>query len=276
MSTTRCAVLGSPIGHSLSPVLHRAAYAALGLATGPTRRSRSARQGWPTSSTASTRRWRGLSLTMPLKRTVLPLVDSLDDRPRLAGAANTVLLGDGRRLGDNTDIPGAAAAHPGAVRRAGAHGGRARRRSHGDLGRAGARRARLPSASRCWCATPSAPTETVAASWPTTSDRRARGPARSRGAARGRHRGLDDPGAGADTRACSRACAGVPVVFDVVYDPWPTPAGALGRPPAAPWSRAGPARPPGGAAGAADDRPRESRSSDARRRRAGDHRRSSG
>ena len=67
-----CAVWGSPIAHSLSPVLHRAAYAALGLhdwsydrrevdASGVRRRPRRARR----------RRWRGLSLTMPLKEVAL-------------------------------------------------------------------------------------------------------------------------------------------------------------------------------------------------------------
>ncbi len=54
--------------------------------------------------------WRGLSMTMPLKRAVVPLLDSLSDRAEQSLAANTVVL-DGRwRVGHNTDIPGASAA----------------------------------------------------------------------------------------------------------------------------------------------------------------------
>jgi len=103
----RCAVLGDPIGHSLSPVIHRAAYDALGL-------------DWrydavqvPAGTLADfvgglDDDWRGLSLTMPLKREVLPLLDSQDDWVRAAGACNTVLLEpDGQRHGLNTDVTGA-------------------------------------------------------------------------------------------------------------------------------------------------------------------------
>jgi shikimate dehydrogenase len=102
-------VLGSPIGHSLSPVLHRAAYAELGL-------------DWSYEAVEVTEDglgpfldrldpdWRGLSLTMPLKRAVLPLLDDVDDLVRATGVANTVLLDGGGRRGHNTDVPGAAAA----------------------------------------------------------------------------------------------------------------------------------------------------------------------
>ncbi|HEX7739166.1 MAG TPA: shikimate dehydrogenase [Marmoricola sp.] len=106
---TRCAVLGSPIAHSLSPVLHRAAYDALGLdwtydAIDVDSDSLAAfLKGLDAS-------WRGLSLTMPLKRAVLPLLTSTDEAVRLTGAANTVVLTDGRREGANTDLPGAVAA----------------------------------------------------------------------------------------------------------------------------------------------------------------------
>jgi shikimate dehydrogenase len=104
----RAAVLGHPIAHSLSPVLHRAAYAALGLdwtydradVTGTTLAA------FLDSLDAS---WVGLSLTMPLKRDVLPLLDEIDDVARATGAVNTVLL-DGGRRGTNTDVAGLAVA----------------------------------------------------------------------------------------------------------------------------------------------------------------------
>lgn len=106
----RCGVLGDPIEHSLSPVLHTAGYDALGLdwSYGA---HRVASGGLPDFLEHMGDEWRGLSLTMPLKREAVLLVDELTERARLAGAANTILLGeDGRRRGDNTDIPGAIAA----------------------------------------------------------------------------------------------------------------------------------------------------------------------
>ena len=102
-------MLGSPIGHSLSPVLHRAAYDELGLdwSYGAVEVDEAGLAGFVGGLDAS---WRGLSLTMPLKRTVMPLLDELTDRARVAGAVNTVVIEGGRRRGDNTDIPGIVAA----------------------------------------------------------------------------------------------------------------------------------------------------------------------
>jgi shikimate dehydrogenase len=105
----RLAVLGSPIAHSRSPRLHAAAYRVLGLdwqyeaidVVGD------ALPGFLASRDAS---WRGLSLTMPLKRDVMPLLASVDETARLTGGANTVLFdrGDGSLSlrGFNTDVYG--------------------------------------------------------------------------------------------------------------------------------------------------------------------------
>ncbi|MFC9558460.1 shikimate dehydrogenase [Agromyces sp. NPDC056965] len=101
----RLAVLGSPISHSKSPALHRAAYDRLGLS-------------WQYSAVEMDgdrlgefmggldAAWRGLSLTMPLKHDVLPLLDSIDDVAAITGAANTVLFDAGTRRGFNTDVGG--------------------------------------------------------------------------------------------------------------------------------------------------------------------------
>ena len=106
----RCGVLGDPIAHSLSPVLHRAGYAELGLDWAYDAH-RVPSGGLATFLAGLDGTWRGLSLTMPLKREALGLVDRLTDRARSAGAVNTLLLDeDGARVGDNTDLPGAAAA----------------------------------------------------------------------------------------------------------------------------------------------------------------------
>lgn len=107
--TTRCAVLGSPIAHSLSPVLHRAAYATLGLDWEYDARE-VREEGLAGFLDSLDDTWRGLSLTMPLKRAVVPLLDELSDRALQARAANTVVLEGGRRVGHNTDVAGAAAA----------------------------------------------------------------------------------------------------------------------------------------------------------------------
>lgn len=105
-SRTRLAVLGSPISHSKSPAIQRAAYRVLGL-------------DWTYESADVTGEsladffagcgpeWRGLSLTMPLKRDILPLLAWQHPLVELVGGANTVLLSEGGPRGFNTDVPGA-------------------------------------------------------------------------------------------------------------------------------------------------------------------------
>jgi shikimate dehydrogenase len=102
-------VLGSPIAHSKSPALHRAAYRVLGLDWDyrAVEVPSGALEGFLGGLDGS---WRGLSLTMPLKREVLGLVDDLDEVVRLVGAANTVLFDGGGRHGFNTDVHGVTAA----------------------------------------------------------------------------------------------------------------------------------------------------------------------
>jgi shikimate dehydrogenase len=107
----RAAVLGSPIAHSLSPVLHRAAYDALGLTGWSYDRFEVDEAGLPGFLEGLGPEWAGLSLTMPLKRAVIPLVDEISETAASVDAVNTVVFTeDGRRLGDNTDIPGIVAA----------------------------------------------------------------------------------------------------------------------------------------------------------------------
>ncbi len=103
------AVLGHPITHSLSPVLHRAAYQSLGLdwtydAIDVTDSQLASFIGELDSD------WVGLSLTMPLKQTVLELLDERTATVVATGAANTVVFdragGNRRLLGANTDVAG--------------------------------------------------------------------------------------------------------------------------------------------------------------------------
>ncbi|MFF5028995.1 shikimate dehydrogenase [Streptomyces collinus] len=107
----RAAVLGSPIAHSLSPVLHRAAYDALGLTAWSYDRFEIDEAALPGFLDGLGPQWAGLSLTMPLKRAVIPLVDEISETAASVDAVNTVVFEeDGRRVGDNTDIPGMVAA----------------------------------------------------------------------------------------------------------------------------------------------------------------------
>lgn len=105
----RCAVLGKPIGHSLSPVMHRAAYAALGLDWNydAIEVAEPDLAAFIADCDAS---WRGLSLTMPLKRTVMGLADDVGIVAAKLGVANTVEFRDGRIVASNTDCAGALAA----------------------------------------------------------------------------------------------------------------------------------------------------------------------
>ena len=216
----RCAVVGTPIRHSLSPALHRAAYAALGL-DWTYDAVELAEQDLPAFLDGLDDGWRGLSLTMPLKRTVVPLLDELTDRAAQALAANTLVLRDGRRTGHNTDVPGAAAAvrerYDGPVDRAVIVGGGATASSTllglADLG--------------CRQVTLMVRDETRAAATVATA-------ARHPGAPQVEVRRIGSaPPPGSWTPGCRPAAAqgdevlvtarDVAVVFDVIYDPWPTP-----------------------------------------------------
>jgi shikimate dehydrogenase len=217
----RCAVVGSPIAHSLSPALHRAAYAELGL-------------DWTYDAVlvdsagleefigGLDESWRGLSLTMPLKRTVVPLLDTSDDWVRLSGVANTLVIDPGSRHGFNTDITGAIAAIqerlPTPPESAVVLGGGATATSVllalAELGcRTVTVLVRDPARAEETVAVvgshPSAPELTVG----TIADI-------SRVEA---DLLVTTIPAEAQTPDLLAACADVPAVFEVVYDPWPTP-----------------------------------------------------
>jgi shikimate dehydrogenase len=106
----RSAVLGSPIAHSLSPALHGGAYAALGLTGWRYDPIECDEAGFPGVVDSLGPEWIGLSLTMPLKRVVLGMADDVSPLAVAVGAANTLLLGDGRgragRRVENTDVAG--------------------------------------------------------------------------------------------------------------------------------------------------------------------------
>jgi shikimate dehydrogenase len=91
-------------------VLHRAAYAALGLDGWTYEAIGCDEAGLPALIASCDDSWAGLSLTMPLKRAVLPLLDRTEPLATEVGGANTVVFAGGRRHGYNTDVPGMVAA----------------------------------------------------------------------------------------------------------------------------------------------------------------------
>jgi shikimate dehydrogenase len=102
----KAAVLGQPVAHSLSPVLHRAAYTALGLGDWTYDLVECDEAGLPAFVGSCGPDWAGLSLTMPLKRAVLPLLDHTDHLAAATGGANTVVFRPEGRYGYNTDVQG--------------------------------------------------------------------------------------------------------------------------------------------------------------------------
>ncbi|WP_372727051.1 shikimate dehydrogenase [Nocardioides sp.] len=228
----RCAVLGDPIAHSLSPVLHRAGYAATGLDWSYAAH-RVAGDGLEAFLAGLDATWRGLSLTMPLKRAAMRLDVEVSSRAALVGAANTLVLEGGRVvLADNTDLPGAGAAlrerYDGPVREVTLLGGGATAASTGlamcDLG-AEAITLLVRSAARAQ--------ETVDAIARHPSEPRIRVAELDTTVATGDVLVSTVP-ASAQTPELVARCAQVPVVFEVLYDPWPTPlaraASTSGRP----------------------------------------------
>src|ERR1700691_4707353 len=102
----QAAVLGSPIRHSLSPVLHEAAYQALNLHGWHYDKIECDEPGLPRLFEGLGPGWAGLSLTMPLKRVALTVADEVSPLAEAIGAANTLVF------------PPAGSAGPGMGRRA--------------------------------------------------------------------------------------------------------------------------------------------------------------
>ena len=104
--TRLLAVIGAPIGHSLSPIIQNAALHAAGLdyvyAALPVRADAlaSAVRGLYDAGIA------GFNVTIPFKTAIIPLMDALSEDARRIQAVNTVVVEDGRLVGHNTDVAG--------------------------------------------------------------------------------------------------------------------------------------------------------------------------
>ncbi len=130
-TTKLICLLGSPVDHSISPAMHNAAFAALGLNyvylafdVRPGRFSDAATAGSQTGEDEGGKPpadfgsvqtalnalklfdARGCNLTMPLKKAVIPYLDELSEAARLSGAVNTIVHENGRLTGHTTDGAG--------------------------------------------------------------------------------------------------------------------------------------------------------------------------
>jgi len=98
-------ILGRPVAHSLSPAMHNAAFRELGL--------NAVYLAFPVTdlpqAVAGLRGLaiQGVSVTIPFKEEIIPLLDELDPQAARIGAVNTVVNRDGRLHGYNTDWLGA-------------------------------------------------------------------------------------------------------------------------------------------------------------------------
>jgi shikimate dehydrogenase len=101
--TRLLALIGHPVEHSLSPAMHNASFAADGLDYVYVALDVKPDDLSPAVRGAAALGFRGFNVTMPHKRTILPLLDGLDEGARLSGAVNTVVVEDSTLRGYNTD-----------------------------------------------------------------------------------------------------------------------------------------------------------------------------
>jgi len=221
----RAAVLGCPIEHSLSPVLHGAAYQALDLRGWHYGKIECDEPDLPRFVDGLGAEWAGLSLTMPLKRVALTVADEVSPLARAVGAANTLVFPAagpaGGRLAHNTDVAGMVAA----LREAGL----TRIEQAVILGAGGTAQAALAAVRELGHQSPIVLVRNLArtADLRETAERLGMRPAISDGLFTAPLPAADVvistlPGGAADPLSATRWNPDT-TVLDVVYAPWPTP-----------------------------------------------------
>ncbi|WP_433294976.1 shikimate dehydrogenase [Actinoplanes sp. CA-030573] len=222
----RAAVLGKPIAHSLSPVIHNAGFAAAGLTGWSYVAIECAEAELAALIDGLDASWAGLSLTMPLKEEALRLAATATSVARATGAANTLVRGEGGAWhADNTDVAGMVrvlrdaglGASPSVTVLGGGGTGRAALGAAAELGatevtvvtrRPEAYEELLPAASVLGLSL-------VGASWTAAPSRFAADAVIS-----------TVPKGAADHLAAAVSWRPGTVLFDAIYDPWPTPLAA--------------------------------------------------
>ena len=106
VQTQFCGVIGNPVEHSLSPAIHNAAFRELGL--------NFVYLAWRVHAIGDAIKglralgnFKGASITIPHKVSVLEFLDEVEPTARHIGAINTIVAEDGRLIGSNTDATGA-------------------------------------------------------------------------------------------------------------------------------------------------------------------------
>ncbi|MFI5927928.1 shikimate dehydrogenase [Micromonospora sp. NPDC051543] len=226
----RAAVVGAPIAHSLSPVIHNAGYAAAGLTGWSYTRIECGAAELPDLVTGLGPEWAGLSVTMPGKEAALAVADAASPVAVAVGAANTLVRrADGTWYADNTDVGGMVDV----LTEAGVVAGAAVT----VLGAGGTARAALAAAARLACSSVIVVARRAEAVDELRPVAAALGVALTAGrwADAQRHvsaadvvvstvpKGVADPLAGGATWRPGA------VFFDALYDPWPTPMAACAR-----------------------------------------------
>jgi len=100
------ALLGHPISHSVSPIMHNAAASALGLNYQYVAQDISPDLLSDAISNLRIGKWVGANVTIPHKKAVIPLIDELGETAKAVGAVNTLIRVDNQIHGENTDIEG--------------------------------------------------------------------------------------------------------------------------------------------------------------------------
>jgi shikimate dehydrogenase len=222
----RAAVCGKPIAHSLSPVIHRAGFAAVGLADWRYTSFECAEAELAALVDGLGPEWAGLSLTMPLKEVALGLAAEASPTATATGAANTLVRrDDGSWYADNTDVLG--------MVRVLTDAGLGASPSITVLGGGGTARAALAAAARLGTSEVTVVTRRVTARQELAPAADALG-VRITGADWADAAAALDadaviatvPKGAADHLAAEAKWRTGTVLFDALYDPWPTPLAA--------------------------------------------------
>ncbi|MFI5838905.1 shikimate dehydrogenase [Catenuloplanes sp. NPDC051500] len=225
-SAYRAAVLGKPIAHSLSPVLHNAGYTAAGLTGWAYSAIECAESELPGLVDTLGPEWRGLSVTMPLKEVALTVAAQASPAATALGVANTLVRRtDGSWFADNTDVTGMVSVLRGA--------GLADGPAIALLGGGGTARAAIGAAARLGHAPVTVFVRRPEAGAELAPVAAALGvPFRVAPWSEATTLGGYDlvvstvPKGAADHLAAGPPWPATTVYFDVVYDPWPTPLAA--------------------------------------------------
>ncbi|MFB9442015.1 shikimate dehydrogenase [Dactylosporangium vinaceum] len=222
----RAAVLGSPVSHSRSPAIHNAGYAAASLAGWEYTAIECDEAGLPGLVESLGPEWAGLSLTMPLKEVALAVAGLVDPFAAAIGAANTLVRRPYGWHAYNTDAPG--------MVRALLEAGVARTPRLALLGAGGTARAAIAAAASLaadvtvYTRRPAAAdelrpvaealdVELTAAPWSAAAEATTAPVV------------ISTVPKGAADHLATADFSGRPVVFDAIYDPWPTPLAAAAQ-----------------------------------------------